>query len=460
MESFFQLSDVFAGNVFLYVFALFFSISFVVFVHELGHYSAARVFGVRIDKFSIGFGHELYGRTDKRGTRWSLSLLPLGGYVKIFGDVNRDDPKIWDAETEKIRKLTKEETEVAFYTRALWKRAVIIAAGPVINFIFTFLILAALFSTKGQGSTLPIVTAVAMGTSGYEAGFQPLDEITAIDGRKITRFEDIWALTKPNIGQEYDFTVKRGEQTITMTAASRPIDYKDTKGMNRAHGRLGATHIRALEYKDITSVNGVDVDGDIDRARQEIATHLDQELRLGVAAFDDDKSDIFLIRVPTNMNEGLNDPKDEDYDKFYTGISKEKFYVYRGVPFALVSAAKQMKVLSIEAYKVMELVFSGGARRDSIGGIGTMGQAAEKAVDSGWYTFLVFIAVLSFQIGLVNLFPIPLLDGGYLAFLAYEAVAGKPLSQRFQDYAFALGLAFLVGIVVFANISDIFLFTR
>lgn len=459
MESFSQFSEAFSGNIFLYVFALFFSISFVVFVHELGHYGIARYFGVRIDKFSIGFGYEIWGRTDKRGTRWSLSLIPLGGYVKIFGDVNPDDPKIWDYEKEKVRGLTKKEIEVAFYTRTLGQRAAIIAGGPLINFLFTFLVLVALFSIKGQGSTPAIVTAVALGTSGYEAGFEPLDEIVAVDGQKVGRFEDIWDFTKTETGQDFVFAVRRGGKDITITAASRPVHYKDLRGMKRAHGRLGATHIAALEYKDIVTVEGVDVKGDADKARREIAANLDKIIKIGIA-YGDGKVDVFLMRAPAKLNKEINNPKDKDYGKVYTGISKDKFYVYRGFSFALVSAAKQMKTLSIEVYKVMEMVFGGGARRDSIGGMGTLGQAAGKAVDSGWYSFLLFIAVLSFQIAFVNLLPIPLLDGGYLAFLAYEGVAGKPLPQRFQDYAFALGLVFLVGIMIFTNLSDIFLFTR
>jgi len=459
METFLQFSEVFAGNIFLYVFALFFSISFVVFVHELGHYSAARCFGVRIDTFSIGFGKELIGRTDKRGTRWVLSLLPLGGYVKIFGDVNRDDPKIWDAEKEEIRTLTKKELEVAFCTKKLWQRVIIIAAGPAINFFFTFLILITLYSTIGQSSTLPIVTAVVEGTSGYEAGFLPLDEILAVDGNEVRRFEDVWEFTKNNPGQDFDFTIKRGGQIITITAASRQIDYKDTRGLRRVHGRLGATHITALEYKDIVSVNGVDVDGDEDKARREISNHLDEPIRLGIE-YGQDKSDVFLTSVPSLLNEDMNDPLHKDYDKIYTGVTKEKFHVYRGLPYALLYAGRQMKELSQEALKVMELILSGGASRDSIGGMGTMGQMAGKAMDAGWYTFSLFIAVMSFQIGFVNLLPIPLLDGGYLMFLAYEAVRGRPLPQRVQDYAFSLGLAFLVGIMVFANLSDIFQFTR
>ena len=460
MESFLQFSGAFSGNIFIYIFALFFSISFAVFIHELGHYGMARLFGVRIDKFSVGFGHEVIGRTDRRGTRWSLSLIPIGGYVKIFGDVNPVDPKIWDHEKKKVRALTKKEKEVAFYTRTLWQRALIVIAGPIMNFLFAFLMLVALYSFKGQGSTPPVVTAVAKGTAGYEAGFQPGDKITAIDGNKVERFEDVWAFTREKSGQAHVFSIQRGGREIQITAASRPVDYRDVRGLKRSHGRLGATHIGALEYKDVISINGEKVTGDTARARRIIAGSFDKIIEIEMRYGQTDDNDIFVMHVPSRLNKEINNPADKNYDKFYTGISRDTFYVYRGLTFAVTSAATQMKNFAVEVYKVLEMIMTGWAQSDTIGGVGTMGQAASKAVDSGLYSFLMFLTVLSFQIGFVNLLPIPLLDGGFLAFLAYEGVTGRPLSQRFQDYAFALGLAFLGGIMLFANLSDVFLFTR
>lgn len=450
-----------SGNVLLAAAAFIGTLVLIITMHEAGHYAAARLFGVRVDRFSIGMGKEVTGFTDKKGMRWSIARWPVGGYIQIFGDVDPLKPEIRDPLTQQMRPLTPQETGVAFYNKPVWQRAVIIAAGPLVNFIFAFIVLAILFMAKGQVSTPPVVGAIGIGTAGQEAGFQLYDEILSINDKPVRRFEDVWNFTFYHTGVPYHFKVLRNGKIIELTAASRPTEYKDENGIHRAHGRLGATHLGALKISEITSLNGIDVRNNESKARQLLLSLLDRNLSLGLSLDRDKKTEnIFKVFLPRETNRDLTAPRSKDYDKIYLVKSKETFYFRHGFFKSLEASADVITTSIGEGLKILGVLLTGGAKKDSLGGVAMMSNEAGQAAKSGFYTFSIFLAIFSIQIGFINLLPVPVLDGGYLLFLAYELCARKPLPVAVKDAALYLGLAFIFGIMIIANLNDLFQMTR
>lgn len=461
MEVFTQFSEQMAvAGVLFYVLAFVVSLCLVIFVHELGHYSVARLFGVRVDNFSIGFGREIVGRTDRHGTRWSLSWIPLGGYIKIFGDVDPANPHIWDHDRQEKRALTPEELEQAFFTKRIWQRSLIVLAGPLINILFTVLLLAFLFAVKGEVSSPPIITAIAKETAGYEAGFRLDDEILAVNGVPIQRFEDVWVHSKNEIGVPLSLTVRRGAKIFDLSVTPRPVDYTDERGVERAHGRLGITHFSAVNLKDIESVNGVPTAKDLEKARKLIQETLGRDAELGLL-LGEGKVDIFLVHLPLETNENLSNLADEDSQHVFVFTEKNKFYVRHTPVESLKYSLKQTGHIMSEALKILKVLLTGKSKGDNqVGGAGAIGYMAGKAAETGWFSYVVFIAVLSTQIGFINLMPIPVLDGGHLMFYLYETVARKPLPERIKEIFLIAGLIFLFALMIVANMTDILQLTR
>lgn len=452
MDSFLALAQQYTENFVVYTLALVFCISFVVFVHEMGHLLTAKLFNVRITKFSLGFGRELLGRTDKQGTRWSFSMLPLGGYVELFGYDSAPEPMLWDRERQERRAFTAEERKVAFCFKPLWQRALIVAMGPAANFLLAVFILATLYFVSGQGSTRPIIYAVAENTAAYDAGLQPMDEILKLDGEKIVRFEDIWEKSwEP--GTSMVLTIRREDKVFDVPITSRRISYYDSKGIYREHGRVGATNFPTVKLEQIIAVEDVLVNGNPDKARTEILKHMGRPFRVEIR-YTDKLQDYFKIYPLAKMNKDLNDPDSENYTTLKLGRGLEHLYIRHGIVSSFYYAGVQIYKFIDEAIRFLRVAFFRDDGEQKLGGLITMGKIAGKAVDAGWYTFFMLIAVLSVQIGFINLLPIPVLDGGYLVFFFYEAVMGRPLSARVQDYALSIGLVMLVGIMLFANIDD------
>lgn len=434
------------------------TISFVVFLHEMGHYLTARYFGVRVKKFSIGFGRELCGFTAKEtGTRWSLSAIPLGGYVEIFGYGSSDEVLIWDEKKKERRPLTEEEKPHAFCEKKLWQRILIVAMGPLINFIFAFFIFFAMFISIGEGSTRPLVTAVAMDAAGYEAGIWPMDFIAALDGEPLRRFEDVWEKSmEPHT--TLHFLIERDGKILEFDVTSRLAEYRDLKGIPRSHGRIGVTNFPAVQLKHITSVNGVPAPDDKEALRAMLVEILDEPARLGIQ-FSDKEAVEFLIMPRTDMNEPLMDPNDEDHDFFHLLQTDDPYFIQHDIFNAVKYAGKRVYFYVDESIRFISVLIMGQANDQRIGGLATMGNATRKAVNLGFVMYFTFLAILSIQIGFINLLPIPALDGGYLVFFSIEAITGKALPERIQDYALTTGMILLFGLMIFANISDILQFT-
>ncbi|HXR87691.1 MAG TPA: RIP metalloprotease RseP [Stellaceae bacterium] len=357
--------------VYHYIFWFLVVLTVLVFVHELGHYLVARWNNVRVEIFSIGFGPELFGWNNRAGTRWKISAIPLGGYVKMFGDA---DPASMPAAD--LPEMTAEEREVAFHHKRLSQRAAVVFAGPAMNFVFAIAAFAVLYAVVGQPFTPPQVGRVQPGSAAEAAGVQAGDTIAAIDGQSIQRFEDVQRIVRLDPGQPLAVVVHRGDQNVSLSVTPKLSEVTDRFGNKHQYALLGieGQGVQYVRYNPVTAVV---------RATGETADVVAGTLQA-----------VWQMIIGARGTGDLGGP------------------------------------LRIAQYS---------------GEISTLGPAA----------IVGLMAVLSINLGLINLFPIPVLDGGHLLFYVAEAVRGRPLGQRAQEYGFRFGLALVLTLMVFATWNDL-----
>lgn len=343
----------------------------LVTIHELGHYLVGRWFGVKAEAFSIGFGKELFGWTDKRGTRWKLAALPLGGYVQFAGDMNPASQP--DAEW---LKLPPEEREKCFQAKKLWQRALIVLAGPAANFIFAIAILAGFVMAYGQLVAAPTIGIIEPGSVAEKAGLKIGDRITSIGGASVDEFNDVSRLVAPHPRETMALEVVRDEKPLTLTIVAAPKLERDKFGNEFTRGYLG---IGPAE-KEVRSVNPLQA--------------------VGVAV------------IQTRDMIGM----------MVTGIGQ---------------------------------IITGRRSVEELGGPLKIAKFSGEQLSLGWRAFVAFAAFISINLGFINLLPIPVLDGGHLAFYAAEAIRRKPASPKSQEWAFRTGVAFVVALMLFVTINDI-----
>jgi regulator of sigma E protease len=364
------------GGVLGYLIPFLFVLTLVVFFHELGHFLVARWCGVRVVVFSIGFGPELFGFNDRHGTRWKLSAIPLGGYVKFFGDENAASVPDQAA----IAAMSPEERRYSFVHQPVGRRAAIVVAGPLANFLLAIAIFAALFMVFGKPSTSPRVDAVQPGSAAEAAGFQPGDVVLTIDGRLVESFSDMQQVVSTSAGETLTFEVDRGGVRVTLRAVPTLKESKDRFGNVHRIGVLGIT-----------------------RSPSPDDTHFQ----------------------PVGPLKALE-----------LGVQRTWFVVERTLSY-------------------IGGVISGREAADQLGGPIRIAQVSGQVATEGLSSLFSLTAVLSVSIGLLNLFPVPLLDGGHLLFYAIEALRGKPLSERAQEVGFRIGLAIVLMLMIFATYNDI-----
>jgi regulator of sigma E protease len=355
-----------------YVVPFLFVLTVVVFFHELGHFLVARWCGVRVLTFSVGFGPELFGFNDRHGTRWKVSAIPLGGYVKFFGDENA--ASVPDSDT--IKQMTEEERRESFFFKRVGQRAAIVAAGPIANFILAIVIFATIFTFYGKQAAPARVETVQANSAAQAAGFKPGDLILTINGRKIETFTDMQRLVSASAGQPLDIEIDRGGVRTPLKATPALTEIKDNFGNVHRIGVLGITGARGEPVKvdPLTAVK--------------------------------------------------------------LGVEETWFVVERTLSY-------------------LGGVVVGKESADQLGGPIRIAQVSGQVATAGFVALIHLAAVLSISIGLLNLFPIPLLDGGHLLFYAIEAVRGRPLSDRAQEYGFRIGLAIVLLLMIFATFNDI-----
>jgi regulator of sigma E protease len=352
-----------------------FGLSVVVFFHELGHFLVARWCGVRVLTFSVGFGPEIVGFNDRYGTRWKLSWVPLGGYVKFFGDDNAASVP----DEVAIANMTEAEKRESFVHQPVGRRAAIVAAGPIANFILAIAIFGTIFAFYGRQTTTARVDTVLPESAAAAAGLKPGDVVLAIDGRTIESFSDMQRVVSANAGRTLTFQINRGGAPMTLTATPALKQSKDSFGNSTCQAVLGVS--RSMAPGDVKT------------------EHVNP-----MAAV-------------------------------WLGTKETWFIIHR--TFSYIGG-----------------LFTGRECADQLGGPIRIAQISGQVATLGFMPVLHLAAMLSVSIGLLNLFPVPLLDGGHLMFYLVEATRGRPLSAKAQEIGFRIGFAIVVMLMIFTVFND------
>jgi regulator of sigma E protease len=463
--NFLELFQTFGNNVWVYGGTFILVLSILVFVHEWGHYIVARLCGVRVESFSIGFGKEIFGWNDKNGTRWKFSLVPLGGYVKMFGDVDPASAEHTDTvegESGEVRPMTEEERSEAFFSKSVGKRAAIVFAGPAINYIFALLLMCGLYMMNGKPVTPPEAAAIVGGSAAERYGFQPHDTVLSIDGQTIKNFDEIRTAMMIALDTERHFVVQRGDEVMDIYAKAEKVEEEDRFGFKHSRGMLGLISPRhAIQISSIASINGQDfaVD-DIEGKRAALTSAMGQSFTLSIDRGAENK-DILIVRPMAEYNQALlgNAAAEKDLessaDILYLADAEANIFLQFGFIESIIEAVKQTYVITTGTLEAMWQMITGTRSATELGGIIRIGAVAGDMAQQGMVALILFTALLSINLGLINLFPIPMLDGGHLVFYAFEAMLGRPVPEQIQEYAFRFGLVFLVCLMVFANLNDL-----
>jgi regulator of sigma E protease len=366
----------FGGGIFGYLVPFLFVLSLVVFVHELGHFLVARLCGVRILVFSIGFGPELVGFNDRQGTRWKVAAIPLGGYVKFFGDENAGSVP----DERVLESIPEGERARSYHFQPVYKRAAIVVAGPLANFLLAIVIFAAIFGIYGKQTLSARVDSVQAGSAAAAAGFQQGDVVVAINGEAIDNFADMQRIVSDSAGEALNIKVDRNGSQIVLKATPDLKEVKDNFGNVHRMGILGISRSTTpgdVKYQAVSPIQAIGM-----------------------------------------------------------GAQETWFVVDRTLSY-------------------IGGVIVGREAADQLGGPIRIAQISGQVATIGFVALIHLAAVLSVSIGLLNLFPIPLLDGGHLLFYSIEAVRGRPLSERAHEVGFRIGLAIVVMLMIFATFNDI-----
>jgi len=366
----------FGGGLVGYLVPFLFVLTIVVFFHELGHFLIARWCGIKVMVFSIGFGPEILGFNDRYGTRWKIAAVPLGGYVKFFGDDNAASVPDHAAAAA----MSEAEKKDSFIHKPVRSRAAVVAAGPIANFILAIAIFAGIFMSVGKQTTSARVDTVQAGSAAMLAGFKPGDLVLAINGARIDSFSEMQRIVSVSAGEPLNVEIDRGGARQTLKATPELKELKDNFGNVHRLGVLGIS--RSMAPGDVKT------------------------------------------------------EKVGPLSAVVMGVQETWFVVDRTLSY-------------------IGGVFAGREAADQLGGPIRIAQVSGQVATAGIVALLHLTAVLSVSIGLLNLFPIPLLDGGHLLFYGIEAARGRPLSERAQEVGFRIGLAIVVMLMIFATFNDI-----
>ena len=349
----------------------------VVFIHEYGHFYFAKRYGVGVTDFSIGFGKEMFGWNDKSGTRWKVCAIPLGGYVKFFGDRNVYS----QADNEKIiKEYSKEDQDKLFVLKPLYQRALIVFGGPLANFLLAILIFFSVYMFVGKDFTPAVINEVQKDSPAMVAGLKDNDIVVSIDGNKVKSIMEVSKFIMMSTDEFINFTVNRSNQDLTFRVKPNVIKSEDELG-NKINKRMVG-------------------------------------IKLG--AYNNEVNHVKL------------------------GPTKALFY-----------AVNEVYYVSISSLKYIGSMLTGNGDSSQLGGPIRIAKISGQVAEFGILPFISLMAYISISLGLINLFPIPMLDGGHLMFYGIEKVLGRPLSQKTQEGFFRIGMFLLLSLMFFTTFNDL-----
>ena len=349
----------------------------VVFIHEYGHYYFAKRYGVGVTDFSIGFGKEMFGWNDKSGTRWKVCVIPLGGYVKFFGDRNvysqADNDKI-------IKEYSKEDQDKLFVLKPLYQRALIVFGGPLANFLLAILIFFSVYTFFGKDFTPAVINEVQKDSPAMVAGLKDNDIVVSIDGNEVTSIMEVSKYIMMSTDEFINFTVNRYDQDLTFRVKPNIVEGEDNLGNKISKRMVG--------------------------------------IKLG--AYNNEVNHVKL------------------------GPTKALFY-----------AVNEVYYVSTSSLKYIGSMLTGNADTSQLGGPIRIAKISGQVAEFGILPFISLMAYISISLGLINLFPIPMLDGGHLMFYGIEKILGRPLSQKTQEGFFRIGMFLLLSLMFFTTFNDL-----
>jgi regulator of sigma E protease len=436
-------------------------LTLLVFVHEYGHYWVGRRFGIHAEVFSIGFGPELVGWTDRNGTRWKISAIPLGGYVKFLGDSDATSA------TPSDEPMSPEQRRRAFFSQPLYARAAVVLGGPLANLIFAFVLLTAVFYVAGEPYT-PATVAVQVEGPAAKAGLQTGDEVLRLGDARVNRYEDIIEAQYIHLGKPMAIEYRRGNQLLSGMLVPTYCERTDRYGNMTRHGEYGMDQLVRPVVGGFTADSPAAAGG----------------LKVGDLLLSIDGKPVeYFSRIPELIGDRAGHPVSIVYDrdgrrgeatvtpiadkavdcagKEYTigrlrvrpaGVTEFRSH---GVFGAMGAGVRAVWGMTTMFYTSMGQILTAVRPVDELGGPIRIAKAAGEASYAGWTGILNLVIALSVVLGIFNLLPVPMLDGGHLAMYLYEAVRGKPLSLRAQELGLKVGFTLVIGLALVATFNDI-----
>ncbi|ESW62223.1 MAG: zinc metalloprotease [Rhodobacter sp. CACIA14H1] len=421
------------------------ALTVIVFVHEYGHYIVARWSGIHADVFSIGFGPVLWSRVDRRGTRWQVAALPFGGYVKFFGDSNAAS----GGHADDVSALSAEQRRATMHGAPLWARSATVAAGPVFNFILSIIVFAGIFLVNGVATDRPTVGEVRP-LPGVEAELRAGDVILALEGTETPDFGSfIDAAGAHPLERTLQYRVDRGGEQVTLRDAHPLPPVVETVQPDSAARAAG------IEAGDvIVSVNGQPV-ATFPQLREMVGSSDGKVLTLGLMRGE---QALEMVLEPKRMDLPLSEGGFET--RWLIGLTGALYFepeTRRPAVLESVSlGAQQSWDIAVTSLSGLWHMITGAISSCNLRGPIGIAETSGAAASAGLLSFIWFIAMLSTAVGLMNLFPVPVLDGGHLVFFAWEAVTGKPPTARALRVLMAVGLTAILTLMVFALSNDLF----